>query len=46
MDPFKPAIRTAKYRPEYPSRSFADLAAARALAKRFVHWSDMRIVPR
>ena len=31
-------FRTAKYRPEYPTRGFADLAAARAWAKGFVHW--------
>ena len=31
-------FRTAKYRPEYPKRGFADLAAARAWAKGFVHW--------
>ena len=31
-------FRTAKYRPEYPTRGFADLAAARAWAKSFVHW--------
>jgi len=31
-------FRTAKYRPEFPSHGFADLAAARAWAARFVHW--------
>jgi transposase InsO family protein len=31
-------FRTAKYRPEFPERGFADLAAARAWAARFVHW--------
>lgn len=31
-------FRTAKYRPEFPVRGFADLAAARAWASRFVHW--------
>ena len=31
-------FRTAKYRPEFPDRGFADLDAARAWAARFVHW--------
>lgn len=31
-------FRTAKYRPEFPSAGFADLAAARAWAAHFVHW--------
>ena len=31
-------FRTAKYRPEFPARSFADLEAARAWAGEFVHW--------
>ncbi len=31
-------FRTAKYRPEYPERGFADLHAARQWAANFVHW--------
>ena len=31
-------FRTAKYRPEFPAKGFADLAAARAWALAFVHW--------
>jgi putative transposase len=31
-------FRTAKYRPEFPARGFADLDAARHWATRFVHW--------
>jgi len=31
-------FRTAKYRPEFPARGFADLEAARAWASAFVHW--------
>jgi transposase InsO family protein len=31
-------FRTAKYRPEYPERGFADLQAARSWAADFVHW--------
>lgn len=31
-------FRTAKYRPEFPSKGFADLANARCWAARFVHW--------
>jgi transposase InsO family protein len=31
-------FRTAKYRPEFPARGFADLEAARQWAQRFVHW--------
>jgi transposase InsO family protein len=31
-------FRTAKYRPEFPTKGFADLEAARNWAKRFVHW--------
>jgi hypothetical protein len=31
-------FRTAKYRPEFPSKGFADLANARSWAARFVHW--------
>ena len=31
-------FRTAKYRPGFPTRGFADLDAARAWAMRFVHW--------
>ena len=31
-------FRTAKYRPEFPSKGFADLDAARQWAARFVQW--------
>jgi len=31
-------FRTAKYRPEFPDKGFADLAEARAWAADFVHW--------
>ena len=31
-------FRTAKYRPAYPAKGFADLDAARHWAMRFVHW--------
>jgi transposase InsO family protein len=31
-------FRTAKYRPEFPAKGFADLDAARAWALEFVHW--------
>src|SRR4051794_7672054 len=31
-------FRTAKYRPEFPSKGFADLQAARHWAMQFVHW--------
>ena len=31
-------FRTAKYRPEFPAKGFADLDAARAWAKHFVRW--------
>jgi hypothetical protein len=31
-------FRTAKYRPAYPPKGFADLDAARQWAMRFVHW--------
>jgi transposase InsO family protein len=31
-------FRTAKYRPEFPERGFANLDAARDWASRFVHW--------
>jgi transposase InsO family protein len=31
-------FRTAKYRPEFPNKGFADLGDARAWAARFVHW--------
>mgnify|MGYP005850005525 FL=1 len=31
-------LRTAKYRPEFPHKGFADLDEARAWASRFVHW--------
>jgi len=31
-------FRTAKYRPEFPTKGFADLEAARQWAATFVHW--------
>jgi putative transposase len=31
-------FRTAKYRPEFPTKGFADLEAARSWARRFVQW--------
>lgn len=31
-------FRTAKYRPEFPDKGFADLGAAREWAREFVHW--------
>ncbi|HEY6087734.1 MAG TPA: integrase core domain-containing protein, partial [Burkholderiaceae bacterium] len=31
-------FRTAKYRPEFPAKGFADLDAARAWAAEFVRW--------
>lgn len=31
-------FRTAKYRPEFPDKGFADLDEARSWAARFVHW--------
>lgn len=34
-------FRTAKYRPEFPARGFADLEAARQWASRFVHWYNV-----
>lgn len=34
-------FRTAKYRPEFPARGFADLDAARAWAAAFVHWYNV-----
>lgn len=34
-------FKTAKYRPQFPSRGFADLAAARQWASEFVHWYNM-----
>jgi len=38
-NPYAEALfRTAKYRPEFPGRGFADLDAARGWASRFVHW--------
>jgi len=38
-NPYAEALfRTAKYRPEFPVRGFADLDAARNWAMRFVHW--------
>ena len=38
-NPYAEAVfRTAKYRPEFPVKGFADLDAARDWAARFVHW--------
>ena len=38
-NPYAEALfRTAKYRPEFPSKGFADLHPARAWAMHFVHW--------
>ena len=38
-NPYAEALfRTAKYRPEFPERGFADRDAARDWAERFVHW--------
>lgn len=38
-NPFSEALfRTLKYRPSFPSRPFADLAAAQQWIDRFVHW--------
>ena len=38
-NPFVESLfRTAKYRPEFPTKGFADLEAARAWASQFVHW--------
>jgi putative transposase len=38
-NPYAEALfRTAKYRPEFPAKGFADLDAAREWAMRFVHW--------
>src|SRR5208282_3849028 len=38
-NPYAEALfRTAKYRPEFPVKGFADLDAARQWAMRFVHW--------
>jgi Transposase and inactivated derivatives len=34
-------FRTAKYRPEFPAKGFADLDAARTWAARFVHWYNV-----
>ncbi len=34
-------LRTAKYRPEFPAKGFADLEAARAWAVGFVHWYNV-----
>ena len=31
-------FRTAKYRPEFPTKGFADLQTAQDWARRFVHW--------
>lgn len=31
-------FRTAKYRPEFPDKGFADLDGAREWARKFVHW--------
>ncbi len=35
-------FRTAKYRPEFPAKGFADLDAARAWAAEFVRWYNDR----
>jgi len=38
-NPFPEALfRTLKYRPDYPQRAFADMAAARAWVEQFVRW--------
>ena len=38
-NPYAEAVfRTAKYRPEFPVKGFAELDAAREWAARFVHW--------
>jgi putative transposase len=34
-------FRTAKYRPEFPAKGFADLAAARSWAANFVRWYNV-----
>jgi putative transposase len=34
-------FRTAKYRPEFPTKGFADLDAARAWASSFAHWYNV-----
>jgi len=34
-------FRTAKYRPEFPAKGFADLDAARTWAASFVHWYNV-----
>lgn len=34
-------FRTAKYRPEFPAKGFADLQAARTWAAGFVHWYNI-----
>jgi putative transposase len=34
-------FRTAKYRPEFPSKAFIDLDEARAWATQFVHWYNV-----
>jgi putative transposase len=34
-------FRTAKYRPEFPAKGFADLDNARAWAAHFVHWYNV-----
>ena len=34
-------FRTAKYRPEFPTKGFTDLEAARAWAVGFVHWYNV-----
>ena len=35
-------FRTAKYRPEFPAKGFADQEAARAWASAFVHWYNFQ----
>ena len=34
-------FRTAKYRPEFPAKGFADLDAARTWAAEFVRWYNL-----
>jgi putative transposase len=41
-NPYAESIfRTAKYRPEFPTKGFVDLDAARAWAAGFVHWYNV-----
>ena len=42
-NPFSEALfRTMKYRPDYPSKRFADLAAAQSWVKQFVTWYNTK----